>query len=297
MILVCKGCGAEFESERSAREYCTRTCSNRAANAKRTSEFAEKPRTTVWSCGGGVDSTAIAALVVDGVLPKPDIAVIVDVGWEKQTTWDYLDTVTRPRLKAVGIDIERIRTADFKSNWFFDDLGSCVIPAYRKTSDGIIIKLNTRCSGPWKLHVVKRWLRSQGVESCENWVGIAADESHRARQSPDKWFRIRYPLIELGMAREDCQYYLGEVGWPRAHRSSCVICPQMADREWAEIKFAQPEEFARAVAIEEQIHRVDPSIFLHRSCVPLSAVEFDERSGLRFPCVCFSRETLTPTTA
>jgi len=37
-------------------------------------------RTQVWASGGGVQSTAIAALIVLGRLPKPDLAVIADTG-------------------------------------------------------------------------------------------------------------------------------------------------------------------------------------------------------------------------
>jgi hypothetical protein len=33
---------------------------------------------TVWSCGGGTQSAAIAALIVSGQMPVPDLSVIVD---------------------------------------------------------------------------------------------------------------------------------------------------------------------------------------------------------------------------
>jgi hypothetical protein len=37
-----------------------------------------------WSYGGGVQSVAIGVLIREGVLPKPDLAAIVDNGrlWE-----------------------------------------------------------------------------------------------------------------------------------------------------------------------------------------------------------------------
>lgn len=34
----------------------------------------------VWSFGGGVQSAAIAVMVVKGVLPRPDLIVIADTG-------------------------------------------------------------------------------------------------------------------------------------------------------------------------------------------------------------------------
>jgi hypothetical protein len=35
-------------------------------------------RRRLWSSGGGTQSTAIAVLILQGRLPKPDLAVIVD---------------------------------------------------------------------------------------------------------------------------------------------------------------------------------------------------------------------------
>ncbi len=55
--------------------------------------------TAVWSCGGGTDSAAIGAMIVQGTLPKPDLAVIVDTERERSST---------PRLADVGVTIERV---------------------------------------------------------------------------------------------------------------------------------------------------------------------------------------------
>lgn len=63
----------------------------------------QKPRANVWSYGGGTQSVAIAALIIQGRLPKPDYAVIADTGMEKQSTWDYMDNVTNPALKSIGL--------------------------------------------------------------------------------------------------------------------------------------------------------------------------------------------------
>ena len=61
-----------------------------------------------FSTGGGTQSTCIAALIVQGKLPKPDFVVIADTGREMPTTWQYLDAVTRPALKAIGVEIHRV---------------------------------------------------------------------------------------------------------------------------------------------------------------------------------------------
>lgn len=43
-------------------------------------------RTQLWASGGGVQSAAIAALIVQGYI-RPDLAVIVDTEREQSTTW------------------------------------------------------------------------------------------------------------------------------------------------------------------------------------------------------------------
>lgn len=55
-------------------------------------------RTVIWNSGGGTQSAAIAALIVTGKLPKPDLAVIADTGRERSSTWDYLDRHIAPAL-------------------------------------------------------------------------------------------------------------------------------------------------------------------------------------------------------
>ena len=57
----------------------------------------------VWSCGGGTQSAAIAALIVRGDLPKPDYAYMVDTGRERTATIDYFHKT----LDLVDLTIER----------------------------------------------------------------------------------------------------------------------------------------------------------------------------------------------
>jgi 3'-phosphoadenosine 5'-phosphosulfate sulfotransferase (PAPS reductase)/FAD synthetase len=46
-------------------------------------------RAQVWSYGGGRQSVALAVLVRDGKLPRPDLIVFADTGREDSATMDY----------------------------------------------------------------------------------------------------------------------------------------------------------------------------------------------------------------
>lgn len=62
----------------------------------------------VFSSGGGTQSTCIAALIVQGRLPKPDFMVIADTGRECSSTWEYMDAVIRPAMATVGVEVYRL---------------------------------------------------------------------------------------------------------------------------------------------------------------------------------------------
>lgn len=236
-------------------------------------------RTQVWSSGGGTQSAAIAALIVQGKLPAPDLAIIVDTEREKSATWEYLEAVISPALVAAGVELVRVPKSLFTDVDLYAGNGDLLIPAYTNAT-GELGKLPTFCSDKWKRRVVQRWLRAQGVVSCDCWIGISVDEMRRMRLSREGWFQHRYPLIELRMRRSDCYAVVKAQGWPEPPRSACWMCPQMGDREWGEMQREAPEDFARAIEFEREMRQADPYAYLHASCRPLDSIDFTEQPGL-----------------
>lgn len=269
MIKHCLECGKEFTTNRSSRKYCGKTCSNKVITREREAPKAKIIPKIVWSCGGGVQSSAIAALIIKGRLPKPDFAVMVDVGYEKSSSWENVHNVLQPALAGVGVDLIIIKTTDYRDNYLFDRTGHFVLPGYRLREDGTRSRLNTHCSGGWKMKVVMKWLRQQGVQAARGWVGISADERRRMRPSPYKWYTWEYPLIKLGMDRVACHIAIHDMGWKRVLHSSCYICPQQNDEQWRYTKLHYPNDWQRVVTIDEQIRIKDPNLFLHSSCMPI----------------------------
>ena len=269
MTLICKRCNKSFESTHSRRQYCSRICSNRNANDMTKVKFMEKSKVIVWSCGGGIDSTAIAILIIQGKLPRPDFAIMVDVGYEPQSTWNHVNNILKPRLRTVGVELHILRSNEWIDTSLVDHRGWCCLPAYCKKDD-IVQKLSTRCSGNWKVKVAKKWLRKQGVEKCEQWIGMAVDEQRRAKPDVNKWIHLRWPLIEFKMTREDCIWLIGGAGWPPAPRTSCYLCPQQADKQWLRLMNEAPKDFEKACIAEQSIQLQCPDVFLHRFCVPLN---------------------------
>ena len=241
----------------------------------------DKPQ--VWSSGGGVQSTAIAALICQGKLPKPDLALIADTGREHTPVWAYLENVVRPALRDAGVELHiashDLSTVDLWSGKAGDTL---LIPAYTDAAkSGREGRLPKYCSQEWKTRVVQRFCREQGIRDADLWIGFTIDEMERMRAYRDgqPWQHV-YPLVHLRLSRGDCLSAIEKMGWPPPARSACWMCPFRSDREWLHLKKTAPEDFQAAVELEREVRQRDPSAFLHKSLVPLDEVEFLDQPDL-----------------
>lgn len=241
----------------------------------------------VWSCGGGTQSCAIAVLIIQGKLPKPDVSVIADTGREKGTTWDYMDKVLVPELAKVGVTLHRVKASEWASTSdIFNPSGTMLMPCFSTLNGNG--KLPAFCSSYWKRDALDKWLRvNMGLKEAERvkWIGFSLDEANRVirmrRSVAYVLGQIRFPLVEdFPMRRRDAIRLVESMGWPTPPRSACWMCPNQGDAEWRDLKLNHPEEFAAAVALEKDIRARDPHAFLHGSCVPLDQVDFTEPADL-----------------
>lgn len=243
--------------------------------------------TTVWSYGGGTQSAAIAVLILQGKLPRPDIAVIADTGRELSTTWDYLAEVVGPALDAIGLPMQVVPPSpEYRRYDLISSGRTALIPAYT-THSGEKGKLPTWCSNEWKQRPIRRWLRKQGVTSCDIWLGISTDEIKRMKPSGLNWYRHVYPLIELVPTnRAGCVALVENYGWPTPPKSRCWMCPNQGPDAWRQMRRDQPDEFRMAAELEAELHKSDPHMFLHSAAIPLvDAVDLsDNQPGLFDGC-------------
>lgn len=240
----------------------------------------ESPRVELWSSGGGVQSTAIGGLIVLGRLPKPDLAVIADTGYELSTTWDYYENVTKPALAKIGVDLVRVKKEDYATvDLYSKKEKSLLIPAFTSQS-GAMGKLPTYCSSEWKTRVIHRWANEQRPNSkFKVWMGFTLDEGDRMNFPEGKWEQ-RYPLIKAGMYRYDCFDVIKELGWPEPPRSSCYMCPNKHQSEWAWQKDNAPSDYQMAVDFEQTIQVVDPHVWLNQEGKPLDECNFNSQQDL-----------------
>ena len=251
----------------------------------------------IWSYGGGTQSAAIAALIVQGKLPKPDIAVISDTGREAYTTWSYLQCVIQPKLDfKIHIVPHSFRGEGYNTVdlWGGKNKDTVLIPAYTSSEgnqrEGMLRKF---CSHEWKTRPMQRYCKAQGFKSGEMWIGFSTDEMERCRSydERDKFPHV-YPLLDHRMNRGDCIALVESMGWPTPPRSACWMCPYRSDQEWLHLKATYPADFKRAESLEMVIQKRDPNAWLHKDCVPLGEVKMDDQPDLfAKPCasgMCFT---------
>lgn len=262
--------------------------------------FSKTNKAQVWQCGGGTQSCAIAALIVQGKLPKPDVSVIVDTGYETRATWEYKERVLDPELDKMGITLHRVKVSewnpkraklwhDYKDTSRESDL---LIPAF-STLSGAVGKLSNYCTGRWKVETSDGWLskvhgitRSRAVK----WIGFSRDEQTRIvrMQRTDEYKNglLRFPLLnDYPTTRREAIALVEALGWPTPPRSACWMCPNKSDNEWRLQRAERPDEFAKAIELEKQIHKRDPDAWLHKSCKPLDQIDFSQPDDLFLrPC-------------
>lgn len=111
------------------------------------------------------------------------------------------------------------------------------------------------------------------------WIGFSTDEVERVSDAGFPSYQVPvHPLLDLRWSRSTCEDFLVERGW-QAEKSACVGCPFHDDDVWIDMKHRDPEDYAAAVAFDE-----DPRFrngdgmgaqrFLHEARIPLrEAVE------------------------
>src|SRR5690349_8574250 len=82
-----------------------------------------------------------------------------------------------------------------------------------------------------------------------------------------------YPLIELGMTRQDCLRWLARQGYPRPPKSACIGCPFRDDNHWRAMKERDPDAWADAVEADRLLRVGEPRGF--------RAVEYMQRQHVR----------------
>jgi hypothetical protein len=228
----------------------------------------------VISLGAGIQSTTMYLMSCRGELPRADVAVFADTGWEPAQVYEHLE-----RLKALNeIPIEVVSIGNIRE----DALGGgrfASMPLYVKDDNGKVGMLRRQCTREYKVTPIQKKCRELGATAknpFEVWIGISVDEIQRMKDSFVKYTQHVWPLIDLRWDRQQCKNWLNAHWEHPVGKSACIGCPFRDNAGWRALT---PEEMADAIEFDEAVRRspkIKEDVFLHRSGVPLKDVDFSE---------------------
>jgi hypothetical protein len=164
---------------------------------------------------------------------------------------------------------------------YCDGAGTRVVPWFAKAGDTPRGECSV-CRGTGVVHRVGPaptglWMKQ--------WIGFSTDEIERVAPARVPYAVNEYPLLDLGMSRDDCLAYLDARGWGETAKSACIGCPFHNDAEWRDMRDNRPADWADAVEVDHAIRTIPGSVgmrgkaYLHAARVPLDEVNLGDDTG------------------
>jgi len=243
------------------------------------------------SLGAGVQSSTLALMAMHGeITPMPDHAIFADTGDEPQAVYSWIEflrtklsfpihIVRHPSNNPLSVESLKIRTSSESGRVHLRHTP----PVYTLSPTmerGMTIR---HCTRDFKIDIINAKIRElAGRNKPANiLIGISFDEAHRMKPNNVRRFKNSWPLVDRVINRWDCLSWMKEHGYPQPPRSACIYCPFHSPHEWTRIKNKTPDEFKKAEEYEIKLQEAWRSVgmkskpFLHRSCIPLGEVRFD----------------------
>lgn len=165
------------------------------------------------SFSGGVESTAMALMFGHKATP-----IFTDTGWEHPEMYE--------RLEDVEAKLEEIHGGDFK---IIQLTAKESLPDYIRRAKFFPSPMARFCTRMFKIEPMDEFLSDQG--ECELMIGLNAEEAEKrtGNHGLQENVSYTYPLVDLGISREDCLAVLGKYGLaPKLpifmRRGGCVGC-------------------------------------------------------------------------
>ena len=244
------------------------------------------------SLGAGVQSSTLALLIAHGGVPMVDAAIFADTQWEPQGVYKWLDWLE----EQLPFPIHRVTAGNLRADILAKQNTTggrfAAVPWHVRMPNGEAAMGRRQCTFEYKLKPILREKRRLlgyqprariPLASCQTLIGISTDEASRAKDSRERWNRNVFPLLDLGMSRQDCLTWMQRHGYPLPPKSACIGCPYHSTEAWRHIK-ADPIAWADALEIDEAIREPVRGLrgqqFMHRKLLPLAQIDFSTAEEL-----------------
>jgi hypothetical protein len=249
----------------------------------------------VLSLGAGVQSTAVLLMMVHGEIPKADHVIFSDTGWEPKAVYKHLEKL-EVIMAENDIPFHKVSFGNIRQDFIESETKFATMPLYTLNKEGKKSMLMRQCTNDYKIKPLNKIQRElaglkKGQRSKEHLIttviGISLDESQRMRTPAFSWMRNEYPLVDMGITRQDCIDWCVNHGYAIPPRSACIGCPFKRNDEWRELK-NNPEEWQDAVDFDHALRQKERLkqrfgwAGLHSSMKPLDEVDLrtDQEKGV-----------------
>lgn len=234
------------------------------------------PALRLLSLGAGVQSTTVLLLACEGAIPRFDVALFADTGWEPRAVYTNLKRLAA-HAEEHGIPVRQVSAGNIRADALDPRHRFVSMPLHTLNPDGSRGLARRQCTAEYKITPLKKAAREllgyphprrvpRGVYA-EQAIGISTDEFTRAKDSGLRFLRNVFPLIDLGWNRTRCMEYLTARGFGETVKSACVGCPFHGNAGWRWVRDNDPDGWAEAVEFDRAIrhgYRTPPN--RARSC-------------------------------
>ena len=174
-----------------------------------------------------MSSEALRLLLIDQGIDFE--AVYVDHGCDWPETQEFARTI--PDLTILKPDVEGF------SNLYEYCLRYCMVPH---------MKLRF-CTAKFKIRPLYKYFE----RPCICYIGFAANEIHRCKESREKDIYNQFPLIMAKMTRRNCKQFILDHHLEIPIRSGCWLCPLQRNEQWLRLKRLHPDLYEKAKILEQ----------------------------------------------
>lgn len=233
-------------------------------------------------------------MILRGDLERPKNFVVInaDPGMENSETYAYCRSV-KTRFAEQGIPYIETRQDLLNGLLTIKAAGATrfdLPPFWTKNrTTGKKGRLLQKCTHWAKIapmdRALRKWMhetlgisgvsRRLGERVVCKWIGFSADEYMRIKETRQKYAYFDYPLIHLGMKKQDIAQYYVDRGLKLPARSVCNACFANDVDYFKRMHAERPDEFwQQAVAVDEAIRDlrcvgVEDECFVSSTLVPL----------------------------
>ena len=207
----------------------------------------------VLAWGGGVNSTAIIAMVRLGMLPEitkdNTHIVFADTGAEMPYTYEHTSKTVIPMVKEGWI--VKALNSDKDSAYYAPRCKKVTLYQYCINNNVLPSRLHRWCTSEYKRLPIQRYAKEQNLDITI--LGISTEEAHRAKARYSQ--NTFYPLLEHNIDRNKCIELTKRAKLPETQKSGCYFCPYQRKDSWITLYKEYPELFKKVTILEDNARK------------------------------------------